>query len=437
MSGRRLLDAVAIYKASRGVASKYVALRKHQWENYNKTSSLARAVKDQTDRITLTVKAASALSERFNSASPLYSTEVPQKRNLDPKNSIPSRASAPGADRAEAKQGLERDYFYQRSERNSTTGQPPESEQCIEQEQAKRYPLPDDSVPPVVVDRNITQEQDAFSDVPRTEPPKSPLSEDKVDQDEALKPASSGRSSIPDPAMEAEPLPADRARKLQRQAEKQIPSRSAESPAAAPSNSGNDVQGQDFFNTRPSETSQSLSGLPRVKLPKVTEDRQEGNKAVSDGQISQEVYYSSIEKDENQVIFEAQVTPEQEQLSEDIYSGIFQSPRVARMLGGKSKYGQTGKGLDLHAQQARATEQTKSPLEEDHESFSERPISQTIASSRLHAEISGEPHIPNKAEDEGIHQLAADMAGASDRGSSEAETVSFPKSQKLAHQLID
>ena len=54
MSGKRLLDAAAIFNASRRVAAKHVVLRKDQLDNYNKTSSLAHAIKNETDRVTLT-----------------------------------------------------------------------------------------------------------------------------------------------------------------------------------------------------------------------------------------------------------------------------------------------------------------------------------------------------------------------------------------------
>ena len=66
MSGRRLLDAVAVFKASRAIAAKHIALRQNQINDYNKTSSLTKAVRSQTDRVTLTAKAALTLAERLN-----------------------------------------------------------------------------------------------------------------------------------------------------------------------------------------------------------------------------------------------------------------------------------------------------------------------------------------------------------------------------------
>lgn len=84
MSGRRLLDAAAILKASRGVVTKHLALRQQQLDNYNKTSSLGNVIKSQTDRVTLTVKAASALAGRFNGPNIDHSTQACQSEWVTP-----------------------------------------------------------------------------------------------------------------------------------------------------------------------------------------------------------------------------------------------------------------------------------------------------------------------------------------------------------------
>jgi len=430
MSGRQLLDAAAIYKASRGVASKYVTLRRHQWEKYSRTSSLVKVVKNQTDRVTLTVKAASALSERFNSPGPTYSTQTPRGSSSDYKNSIPGQESIQGVDKTLVKkQGLEQDHFYQRSEGNSTADPPPEGEFGVKQEKAKRYPLLDGSIPPTDADNNVFQPQDVFSNVSRTETPKSSLFEDKASHNNTLESASSDRTSIPDLAKEVEQSPANRAPELQRQAEKQIPSESAEPVAAASSKFKSEVQGQDISHTPSPKTSQSLSGLPRVKLPKVNEDTQNGDELSHHGQINQDVFYSSIHKDHGPVIPEVQAVPEQKQLPEDVYSEIFQSPRVARMLSTKPKLGEIEKGSGLHVQQATTvTEQTKSPQDQDQESFSERRPGQAGSPSKARHEKSEELETLEKAHDEEIHQMAIDMAKDSESGAFVPAAVSVQKS---------
>ena len=81
MVGRRILDGAALLKATRSVASKYIALQEHRFDTYSKTSSLAKAIKGQTDRVTLTFRAASALNQRFNSSTILDSSRGRKTQN--------------------------------------------------------------------------------------------------------------------------------------------------------------------------------------------------------------------------------------------------------------------------------------------------------------------------------------------------------------------
>jgi hypothetical protein len=75
MAGKRLLDIAALFNASRGVVKKHVAFRSRQIDAYNRTSTLARAVRNQTDRVTETVKAASFLVSRLNEEQPSWPVE--------------------------------------------------------------------------------------------------------------------------------------------------------------------------------------------------------------------------------------------------------------------------------------------------------------------------------------------------------------------------
>jgi aarF domain-containing kinase len=72
MAGRRLLDVARIAQAAHSIAKQHIALRSEQLNVYNKTSTLAKAAKDQTDRVTLTVKAAIALADRLGEAEKPY-----------------------------------------------------------------------------------------------------------------------------------------------------------------------------------------------------------------------------------------------------------------------------------------------------------------------------------------------------------------------------
>lgn len=70
MSGKRLLDAAAVFKASWAVALKYAALRQH-WDTSKKSSPLAQA------GVTFTLRAASTLAGRLNESGPRYSKQSP------------------------------------------------------------------------------------------------------------------------------------------------------------------------------------------------------------------------------------------------------------------------------------------------------------------------------------------------------------------------
>jgi aarF domain-containing kinase len=80
MAGKRLLDLAALFNASRGVAQKHIALRSRQLDVYNRTSTLARAVRNQTDRVTETAKAASFLVSRLNEDAPAWTSESPEDK---------------------------------------------------------------------------------------------------------------------------------------------------------------------------------------------------------------------------------------------------------------------------------------------------------------------------------------------------------------------
>lgn len=66
MAGKRLLDAAKLLNAAAAVGKQHAALRRQQWELYGQTSSLARAVKEQTDRVTVTAGAAWELARRLS-----------------------------------------------------------------------------------------------------------------------------------------------------------------------------------------------------------------------------------------------------------------------------------------------------------------------------------------------------------------------------------
>ncbi|OQE43537.1 hypothetical protein PENCOP_c003G08829 [Penicillium coprophilum] len=146
--------------------------------------------------------------------------------------------------------------------------------------------------------------------------------------DEPSKPSSPSPADFPEstadkpPASTATSPPPDVARKLQRQAESQI-------PAAAATYSGNEKPSvldvskqQDVFYEPSTRSELNLSGLPRVKIPKVAGDAQVG----SDG-LNADVFHSSVELNKPALV--------EQEMSDEMIQGLFHSPRVSRMISGK------------------------------------------------------------------------------------------------------
>ncbi|KAK4961378.1 hypothetical protein LTR10_001868 [Elasticomyces elasticus] len=71
-NGKRLLDAAALLTTSSSIAKQHFILRRQQWDVYTRTSSLAKAVKSQTDRVTVTAAAAAELARRFQETGPVW-----------------------------------------------------------------------------------------------------------------------------------------------------------------------------------------------------------------------------------------------------------------------------------------------------------------------------------------------------------------------------
>lgn len=98
MAGKRLLDAAKLFNAGRSIAKQHFGLRREQWEIYSQTSSLAKAVKTQTDKVTVTAGAAYELTRRFNETGPQW-----QQRPSD--NTDPSAESTGSTWRQAARTG--------------------------------------------------------------------------------------------------------------------------------------------------------------------------------------------------------------------------------------------------------------------------------------------------------------------------------------------
>ncbi len=389
MAGKRLLDVAALISASRGVAQKHVALRSRQLEVWSQTSSVAKAVKNQTDRVTETAKAASFLASRLNESGPSWTAESAQSVEEKP---IPSRESTDAkATRSTPKEGVEQDHIYERSESNISSDPVPIEDLEVRQKEADRYPLPDGTIPSPNSSLSVPKRgQDVISQGGLT-PPQHPL-EDEHRKQAVLRPASSGTSAIPN-AAETKVLSSDRAKKLQRQFEQQIPTQPADAEQGHSETDLAKGHDEDIFYTPYIHTSPVLSTLPRVKIPKQTENMQSNDEHVQYGGINSDSY-SAASTGEKSI-----PASEEEPVPERINTDLFYSPRVAKMLGGRTHTSSNG---DL---KIKAAEKNHPIHASDISGTKSRPECSTPADS-----LSKE-HATTGTRDQKIDQLANEIAG--------------------------
>lgn len=295
MAGRRLVDVAKLFNASKTVARQHIKLRSQQLDVYGKTSTLAKAAKDQTDRITVTIEAAVALSKRLNEEAPRYASAAAQRATGARHADIP-RQETLRADRAKtsAEEGLEQDHHYNRSGGNTKADPPTEEDLHVQQEQPDQRPLPDGTIPSAGVTL------DGYPHQPSTD----------------------GRPGV-------------------QQNPNAIPSHANEPyrpPPSGPVQKLQDGRDRDVFYARSVESQPAPPSSPQTQIPKNTEATQESDHHVRDGGLNQDVFYSVPEPAQEQVQTEEiphkVAVPEQDDVPEGINTDVFRTKRVARMLGG-------------------------------------------------------------------------------------------------------
>ncbi|QSZ35783.1 hypothetical protein DSL72_006905 [Monilinia vaccinii-corymbosi] len=401
MAGKRILDLAALFNASRAVAQKHIALKTRQIDVYNRTSTLARAVRNQTDRVTETARAASILVSRLNDGVPEWTKEATGNTSSSQSNDggpIRSRKSTKEQEHVgEHKEGLEQDHFYQRSGSNTTANERPKGNLDVRQERANSYPLPDGTIPP----------KDAETDSVK-------LNADRI-------PAIS--------QVEHEPLSADDARRIQRNFEHQIPSVTADGIGKSenPLKEGHD---EDSFYDRGKHTSPTLSSLPRAKIPKHTSDAQENGKILKEDGINSDTFSETVQTTER--IPSIQAVPEQEQMPEGIDTALFHSPRVARLLGGKTQ-GSSKASLGLKGVKDTPVEHSKLARDKDQDTFNVRSSDQAVPTV---PDIPLKPIPDPRQKNEDIEKLAADISKDTSNDTTQQGESSQPAPYKLRESSV-
>lgn len=362
MSGKRLLDAAALFGAARSIAVQHAKIRAQQFDLYAKTSSISKAINSNINK---------GRGSAYGTKSTPSDAQSPGK---DSNAAIPKSQNIQGGASQDKTQGILQDHHYTHSTENSPTEPAPKESIDVQQKQAERYPFQDGSIPqkdaPITADEQNDEAQ--------------PLQQDRGEhlhilgggdpsRKASLNPRSSGESSILEPAEgSTRPTnPGEAARISQRQSEAQIPREPAEPPSRSdltPADASEQDQPEifvdqerDTFYQPPDKTSPVLSALPRVKLPKHYGEEQGGDSRLPE-QLNADTFYSSAEHEHEGD------TPGKE-LPEDVLSSIFQSPRVKKLLSSSGKAGYVPGGVrpkgtqsfhTLSRSQAKATYMTSS-----------------------------------------------------------------------------
>ena len=379
MAGKRLLDLAALFNASRGVAQKHVALRSRQLEVYNRTSTLARAVRNQTDRVTETVKAASFLASRLNDDAPEWSSEKPARPSG---GEVPRKESTTGPPKPGPRSGIDQDHFYEKSSSNSAVDKAPEADLEIRQEKANRFPLPDGTIPAEDADLNQAElDHEVLSIRPQDEPAKSPLNSD------GIAPVSSNASSIP--VLSREPQSTTVNAPIQEPT--QIPFQTADAFDSSVEGPLEEGHGEDSFYEKSTHNLPPVSSLPRVQLPSNASNAQ-GEPHLPETEINSDTFYSS-----------ANLRADGESPPEGINTDLFHSPRVARLLGGGVQRGQKIKG------QKKDETSTSSDRTVPTEEFGRNEVETHSLQDDQHVGIL-KSDITSKQPDEDVEKLAESIA---------------------------
>lgn len=361
MTGRQLLDIAAIFKATRGVMQKHFAIQRHQLNLYGKTSSWVKAANKKVNKISHPRKDASAFStERARDIENYLQTN--RDKSTRSGTTVPTQPSISGKKISlKFRSGLEQDHHYERSENNTAAQAPTDSSLNVQQKEANRYPLPDGSIPPIGSDSGqFKTAQESFSSVSRAEPQKDPLESRGHGKVGFLQPASSSEPNL----------------LTSKGYNKSVTSRNGEVSSA-----------------------QSSSASLEVEFPAPL-----GKQDFSDGKSD-----LRQKKKSEQHVPEVQAIPEQGQPSEDMYSELFHSPRVARLLKATPKNDGRVESLDLQGVKDTPIEQSKLSQERDQASFNIRPTEQTDSKTTGDVAITKGRLLPKRVEDEDIGKIAEDL----------------------------
>jgi len=318
MSGRRLLDLAKLINASRNVLKQHIELRSKQLDTYGKTSTLAKATKNQTDRVTLTLKAARTLAERLNEEVPKDSEAFTSQSSQNHKAPSTRDETILRRDENEkSRNGVSRqDQSPGKSEATDSGPSHSGAELEVKQNAASREVLPDGTVSltgtfiglPNTVNGGIAVSlgKRALKDVLEQER-RIAKTIREVESDVSSRQATKPITYLPEEAI-----------RLQRKAESQTPSVTA--AASTPKSEDHD---RDVYYEPSTDENTSYSSLPKAKIPKFAEQSQ--YQSLYSGTINSDVFHDRPEAEH--------IKPEMSDVPKDVDVNMFRSSKVSDMLG--------------------------------------------------------------------------------------------------------
>jgi hypothetical protein len=274
-----------------------VALRRRYLDIYRKTSFLNKVFEDQANCARENVKNKVSNIQLFADPTSRYAAPGRSSRTNPSSPTILQREGLEGQPQLFGQKSLEQDSFYTRSDDKTAAESPFDDQLHVKQENAHNAPLRDRTI------------------VPETTTPRQSVCRQ------------GGSPKLYEPATRRNH---DRGRQLQHQAEVQIHSQAASQPSALKGVAGQD---REVVYTTLKDTIPVLSPLPQVAIPKITANLQSGDYRGVETRINQDVFYSPrLDPATNPVL-------ELEPVSEKPFSGLFHSPRIAKLVASKRTTG--------------------------------------------------------------------------------------------------
>lgn len=385
MSARSFLDALALLRASRRVATKFAALQSQQLDIYSKTSSLARAFKNQTDR-EIPPAQENSENERQPENTPRPKHFL-QQQNTDELKFEPPTTNDDVArgypPKALDRKAVDQDHIYSRLKPNKTSSPLVHDGLRMKQLKADGFPLPDGSFSPSDLGngevKTIPTKPNGLHNIPQTSIDQ--LSNWRLNDGDSLLNNGRQKGSFSNPTQEAKASIREQREPPQRRVERQNPSvqlpyaRSQDVQCSNSLTSELDVgQETDFSYSSRASKNPPLSFLGHGEIPRGAEADHGGDKATSVSGGNGDLVDSFKWNSSDNIDPDGFVAPNQDPAVDVAYSEPFRSRKVAGHLNRK-RYPETmSKSMRMEGPNVNSLVNTKAATAHDEETFNQRTV---------------------------------------------------------------